>query len=110
MTDYIKSKKNIRRNHQSRGRAVLSLLITCSIIFLGIVYVIQTNSLVGSSYQMRQLKEQLADLQMKNQELEITSAQSQSPANLEKLVANLDLVDAQNIIYLDKDKIVAVNK
>lgn len=110
MTDYIKSKKNNKLNHQSRGRAVLSLLVACSIIFLGIIYVIQTNGLVGSSYQMRQLKQRLTDLQIKNQELEMKSAQSQFPANLEKLVENLNLVEAQNIIYLDKDKIVAINK
>lgn len=110
MTDYIKSKKNNKSNCQCRGRAVLSLLITCSIIFLGVIYVIQTNGLVGNSYQMRQLKQQLADLQIKNQELEMKSAQSQSPANLEKLVENLNLVEAQNVIYLDKDKVVAINK
>ena len=56
------------------------------------------------------LKQQLADLQIKNQELEMKSAQSQSPANLEKLVENLNLVEAQNVIYLDKDKVVAINK
>lgn len=87
---------------------MLSLLIICSIVFLGITYLVQVNGLVNYSYQIRDLKDNLSDLQSENQNLEMQIANYQSPATLDALVSDLDLIEADNVIYLEKDKAVAV--
>ncbi|MFC1700764.1 hypothetical protein ACFLZ0_01330 [Patescibacteria group bacterium] len=110
MTNYIKSKRIHTSYQNNRGRAILSLVVICSVFFLGILYLIQANGLVGYSYQIRQLKENLGDLQFENKELETESAQCQSPANLDKLIQPLNLIDASEVIYLNKDKSVAIIK
>ncbi len=108
MTLYVKSKRFHKSSHD-RGLAVLTLLIVLAILCLGFFYLIQTNSLVGCSYQIRQQKEYLNDLQVENQKLETEIAQWQSPANLEKIVESLGLVEADEVVYL-KEKAVAVKK
>lgn len=107
MTKYIKSKKINKLNHDNKGMAVLSLIIICFIVCLGIFYLIQTNGLVGYSYEIRELENNIRELEIENQELETKSAQYQSPANLDKLIQPLNLIDTRNVIYLEKQKAVA---
>ncbi|PIP16920.1 MAG: hypothetical protein COX44_02735 [Candidatus Portnoybacteria bacterium CG23_combo_of_CG06-09_8_20_14_all_37_13] len=109
MTEYLKSRK-ISRTKSNQGLAVLSILIVLAIFCLGFFYIIQTNGLVESSYQIRQQKEYLGKLEIKNQKLEAEIANWQSPANLERIIEPLGLVEADKVIYLEKETTVAVKK
>lgn len=109
MTIYTKS-KNFKRVNHARGLAILSILIIFSMLFLGVLYIIQINSLVDYSYQIRQQKEQLRNLQAENQALEMEIVQLQSPANLEELVRSLGMVDAGQAIYLEDGRVMAMKE
>jgi cell division protein FtsB len=103
MTTYIKSKKFHKSRH-NRGLAILSLVIVLSVLGLAFLYLIQANSLVSCSYQIREHKQKIEELQAKNQQLEMKIAQWQSPANLEELVAVLDMVEVGQVVYLETEK------
>jgi cell division protein FtsB len=108
VTAYIKS-KTFHKSSPNRGLAVLSILIVISVFALSFLYLIQTNSLVSCSYQIRQQKEYLRELQAKNQELEMEIAQWQSPANLEEMIQSLGMVEVGQVVYLE-EKAVAVKE
>jgi len=109
MTSYIKSKKIIPAK-QNQGLAILSVLIILAVFCLGFFYIVQTNSLVESSYQIRQQKEQLRELKARNQQLETEIASWQSPANLEKLIGSLNLVEGGEVTYLEEEISIAAKE
>lgn len=109
MTVYIKSKTFHKLNH-NRGLAILSILIIFSLFCLGFLYLIQTNGLVACSYQIRQQKEHLKQLEAENQKLEMEIAHWQSPVNLEKIVQTLSMVEANQVIYLEEETAVAIKR
>jgi len=101
MTSYIKSKK-FSRNRHNNGLAVLSILIVFSVFCLGIIYLVQTNGLVGCSYQIREQEKHLTELQKENQMLEMEAARLQSPVNLEEAVQKLGMVETGQVVYLEE--------
>ena len=108
-TNYTKSENSKRINH-ARGVAILSILIIFSMLFLGVLYLIQINSLVSYSYQIRQQKEQLRNLEAENQTLEMEIVRLQSPANLEGLVQSLGMIDVGQVIYLEDSRVMAIKE
>ncbi len=106
MAVYIKSKTFGKSNH-NRGLAILSILIVFSLFCLGFVYLIQTNGLVAASYQIREQKEYLRQLQTEAQKLEMEIAYWQSPANLEEIIQSLGMIEVGQIIYLEEETMVA---
>lgn len=100
--------KNYRSHN--RGIALLSLLLICSVLLLGLAYLFQTNDLVSYSYQIREGKEKLRELQNNNQRLETQVANLQSPISLEEKIKELGMVEAGQMIYLEIGKIMATNK
>ncbi len=107
MTDYIKSQKNYYRNCE-RGLTLISTLTVLAILTLGFFYLVQANSLVGASYEIRDYKEKAKELAEMNQELEMQIVKAQSPNNLEKAIENLGMVKVDKAIYLVNDQEVAV--
>ena len=105
---YVKSKRFIKSHN--RGLALLSVLIVFSIVCLGFGYIIQTNSIVGYSYQIREQKEKLSELEKQGHDLEIEIARLQSPVNLERMIESLNLVDVGEVIYLESQKAMAAAK
>lgn len=106
MTSYSPS-KTCRRNKRCRGLCLLNSVLLVAVIASGLLYLFQTNSLVGCSYKIRQHEERLEELQTAHQELTMELAQWHSPANLERVVYRLGMVEAGAIIYLDTEKAVA---
>jgi len=107
MTAYIRSKK-FEEKSQNKGLAVLSLLICCAIFCSVVFCLVQANNLVGCSYEIREQKERITVLEAEARDLESLVAQWRSPSNLENLVQSLGMVEAGEIIYLEKEKMVAV--
>jgi len=109
MTAYIKSKTFSKDNHH-QGLAILSLLIIFSLFCLGFFYLMQINGLVEGSYQIRQQKEEIKELEVKSRQLEMSIANWQSPANLEEMIQSLNMVEGGQVIYLEEDKAVAIKR
>jgi len=94
--------------HKSRGLAVLSVLIVVAIFTLGFFYIIQTNSLIGHSYEIREQRQYLEELSTKEHDLEMQAAVLRSPATLEKMVGHLGMIEVRDTIYLDSNSTVAI--
>jgi len=86
---------------KSRGLAVVSVLISFSLLILSLLYLVQTNSLVGCSYKIRQQKEYLGKLKKNKQNIEMEIAGWHSPAKLEQIVDSLGLVEIGEVMHLD---------
>lgn len=108
MTRYIKSKP-FDKIKNSRGIALVSILIILAVFGLSFIYLVQTNNLVKQSYQIREQKERLQKLESASRELQVEIALWQSPDNLERLIQNLELVKADQIVYL-KEQPVALKR
>lgn len=109
MTSYIKSKK-FQRFNRNRGLAILNILIILAVLSFGFLYLIQTNSLVSCSYEIRQQKEHLKKLQTENQDIEMKIAQWQSPVNLEEIVKSLGMIESGQVVYLNTEKEMAMKE
>lgn len=106
---YIKSKK-IHKPGLSRGTAILSLVIIVSLFITGLIYLIQTNGVVSQTYQIREQKDYLEELEAKNQTLQVETARLQSPANLEEIAEKLGMTETGRVVYLEEEKTVAIKK
>ncbi len=109
MTAYIHSKKINKKSHE-KGIAVLSFLIILSVVSLGLLYIVQTNSLVDCSYRIREQRSNLKKLDKENQSLEIAINQWQSPGRLKEMVGSLNMVKAEQVSYLEIVRPVALNQ
>ncbi len=108
MTKYHIIKKNKNYSH-SRGIAGLSFLLCFAVLGLFLAYLIQVNSLVSCSYQIRSYQEKINQLQNHQESLEIKIANWRSPASLFESIKVLEMVESNDIIYLPKTKAIAVN-
>ncbi len=93
----------------NRGMAGLGFLLCFTVAGLFLAYLIQVNSLVGYSYQIRDYQEKIEGLKNSRGKLEMEVAYWRSPAGLFKSVDLLQMVEANDIIYLPERKAVAVN-
>ena len=107
MTLNYKSKPN-RTNH-NQGRIVLSILIIFSIILMSFFYIIQSNGVVSQGYGLREIEKQIEKLRIDNQKLQIETARLQFPANLAEIAQKLNMVEAENTVYLKQPADVALN-
>ncbi len=105
----IKSKKFCGSKH-NRGLAILSVLITFSVVALSFLYLFQTNSLVSCNFEIRDHQKKISQLEVEAERMEIDIAQWQSPANLERLVGSLKMIEVGEITYLGEDKAVAIRE
>ena len=107
MTLYTRSKK-FHKSKSNPGRVILSTLIIISIISIGFAYIAAANGVVSQGYALRDLKEQLAQLQVDNQKLQIEAARLQFPANLEEIAQEYNMVEVGEVVYLEGQSGVAV--
>jgi len=109
MSPYTKSKKFNKSGHH-RGLILLNasfVLIIFCLVFLNLV---QANNLVSSSYQIRNSTKHFDELKEKNESLEMEIAQLKSPINLDEIVQSFGMIETDNIVYLDGEKAVAINR
>ena len=105
---YQYGKKN--NNKHDRGLTLLGFLISFSVVCLIFLNLIQANSLVSQSYDIREKKGQIESLKNKNHDLEIEIAKLQSPVNLEKMIEDFNLVEVKEITYLENENAFAVKR
>jgi len=109
MSPYTKSKK-FNKSKQHRGLIFLNALFVLVIFCLVCLNLIQANSLVSSSYKIRSNTKYLDELKEENESLEMKIAQLKSPINLDEIVQLFGMVETSHIVYLEEEKVVAVNR
>jgi hypothetical protein len=91
-----------RRLNKRRGRsAVLNLTILILAGIVGIVYLIQTNFIAIEGYKIDELKKRIAELEVQNRRLEVNTLEFQSIPNMGDKMAELGMVEVDNVAHLD---------
>jgi hypothetical protein len=109
----MNDKKTTRTANMNLGGAKLSLLSVCfvlttGIVLLGAYYLYQVNDLATKSYEMKDMETKIQELQKEGKKMEIREVELRSMYNLEKATENLDLVNAQNVTYVEMKSPVAM--
>ncbi len=87
-------------------RVMLSLVV----VVLGAAYVMETNTLATSGYEIHSLEQRISFLHSELQRLHTTVAEAQSMASIQKRLPEIQMVAVTDIIYLKLNNEVAVAK
>jgi predicted PurR-regulated permease PerM len=109
----MNDKKTTRIRNNNLGGAGLSLLSVCFVLIvvvvtLGAYYLYQVNDLATKGYEMKDMEIRIQQLQKENKKMQIKEIELRSMYNLEKATENLDLVNAQNVTYVEMKSPVAM--
>lgn len=78
----------------------INVVIGALILIFGVTYLTQINSLATKGYQIRELENQVADLQQENEDLELEALQLQSMGSVKDKVSGLNMVAVGNTDFL----------
>jgi hypothetical protein len=109
----MNDKKTTRTRNDNLGGAGLSLLSVCFFLIFGVVslgsyYLYQVNDLATKGYEIKDMEIEIQQLQKENKKMQIKEIELRSMYNLEKATENLDLVNAQNVTYVEMKSPVAM--
>jgi len=105
-----KTTRTVKTNSGDAGRSLISVcfFLTAGIVVLGAYYLYQVNDLATKSYEMKDMEVKIQQLQKEGKKMQIREIELRSMYNLEKATENLDLVNAQNVTYLEMKSPVAM--
>lgn len=89
------------------GRGMRSTLLI-GVIFLSAAYMVRINSVSASGYEIHNLEKQVSELDNQVQDLQIKIADAGSMNNIEKRLAELNLVAATKVKHLEAVPAVAI--
>jgi len=99
-TNYLKNQRRFLIK-QDKNRKFIIFFLIFSIIFLGIIYMIQANGIATDSYKIQENQNQIANLQVEKKALELKLSGIQALNVLEKkAIENLNMTKAENINYI----------
>lgn len=67
----------------------------------GAFYLYQVNSIATKGYEIRDLESQIHDLQKESKKMEIREVELRSMDNIEKASQNLNLVNSDQVTYVE---------
>lgn len=82
------------------GNLRLSAAVVFGLIFLSVVFLVQTNELVDKNFELRSLQKSLAQKKQINQQASISLTEIRSVSSLEEAAKDLNLVPLDKIQYL----------
>jgi len=88
------------------GRASLSVgifFLLIASIFLGGAYLYQVNKVATQGMDMREVENKIKELDNENKKLKIKEVELKSMYNIEKSMENLNLVNSDNVSYVEID-------
>ena len=86
---------------------ILNLAIIGLIIFSGISYLIQVNSLMTKGYLIEDLEDKISRLEQKTKDLELETLELQSMESVKGKISQLEMVEAGSVEYLQVAPLVA---
>lgn len=102
-------RRTIGRN-VSTGPVTLGVFIVLMIASLGVVYLVQSNSVSTSGYAIRDLEKRIESLEQDNQDLRLEAAELQSLKNLEEAQKDLGMVPNSEVLYVGGDSKLASSR
>jgi hypothetical protein len=70
------------------------------VIFSGLVYIVQVNSLSTKSFEIKTLEKKISQLKIENQTLELQSAEIKASGELQTRIGGLNMVAVSKTDYL----------
>lgn len=90
------------------GPVTLGIFVVLLIASLGIVYLVESNSMTTSGYQIQDLQDKVTDLQKSNEELKLQAAELQSLKHLEQVQKDLNMVPNSQTSYVSGNNNIAM--
>lgn len=78
------------------------------VMFMSVAYMGRINSAATSGYETRDLEKQLSEMNQEVQELNIKIADASSMNSLQKRLATLNMVSAENVVRYNAGAVVAM--
>lgn len=100
----LSAKKGLRKKLNFKflfsSKYILFFGIIFAVSFL-MIYLIQVNKVATTGFEIRALEDQITELNDENRELELQLVELRSMKNLSKKITDLNLVDANDISYIN---------
>ncbi len=90
------------------GPVTLGVFVLILIASLGIVYLVQSNSMATTGYQIQDLQDRVTELSKSNDELKLEAADLQSLKHLEQVKNDLNMVPNTQTSYVKTDHNIAM--
>jgi len=109
------TKNPIRKIKSKRKRMkidirVLNIIVLGLVVFIGISYLIQINTLATKGYQIRELETKVTQLEKESKTMELQVLELQSMDNVKNKVSQLNMVDVGKVEYLMPTPVVFANR
>ncbi len=79
----------------------LAFVLAAAVIFSGALYLYQVNSLATQGYEIKNIEDQIRDIEKENKKLKIKEVELKSMYNIEKSTQDLNLVSPADISYVE---------
>lgn len=90
---------------KTAGMIFISIFV---VAILGIIYLYQVNDLATKGYEVKEIEKEIMQLKKDNEENKIREVELRSMYNVEKATKDFNLVNSENISYLEIKSSVAM--
>lgn len=109
----MRGQKMKEKKIKAQGSAKLSVVSACFLLVAGIiasgsVYLYQVNDLATKGFEMKEVENRIAGLEKEGKKMEIREVELRSMYNIEESTKDLNLVNAQNVTYVEMNSPVAM--
>jgi cell division protein FtsB len=95
-------RKTNTKTQNNNGFINIKLMAGALLIMAGILYIYSINSAAVKGYQMRQIENQISDLQKQNDKLKIQEAELKSLYHVEEATKDLNMAQTTNVSYVEQ--------
>lgn len=88
-----------KTNSMINFKPVFRMGLFLALVFLGLMYVLQVNSLSTKGYELKKLERRLVELREQNKRLELEIGAAKAIQNIEAEVKPLNLVPGEKILF-----------
>lgn len=97
------------KNHSGFAKVKIFAIFLCLLVCVAYLGIINTTAVKG--YEVRSVEERINELKKENKQLQIEEAELNSFYNIKDNIGNLNMVEAEEVVYIDdNDDAVAVKK
>jgi len=97
---------------QEKNPRILFFILTGFLAFLtltcGAVYLYQVNDLATKGYEIKEIENKIQTLEKESKKMKIKEVELRSMYNIEKSTQELNLINPENITYIEMDSSVAM--
>lgn len=102
-------KQIIQNSHQAGFISPMIVVLVCT-VFSGLLYIYSVNQTAVKGIEIRKIEKEIAEQEKNNEALKIKEAELKSLYNIEGSSRNLNMVEAENVKYLEESPAVALGR